>query len=49
MKEADFLFTKSVIRTAEKLLTIERIVRMMVRRIGKLQPDEYAGTVLSYC
>jgi transposase len=47
--EADFLFTKSVIRTAEKLSTIERMVRMMLRRIEKLQPDEQAGLVLSSC
>ncbi len=42
--QADFIFTKSVIRTAEKLSTIERMVRMMLRRIEKIQPDEYAGT-----
>ena len=49
VQEADFLFTKSVIRTAEKLSTIERMVRMMLRRIEKLQPDECAGLVLSSC
>jgi transposase len=47
--QKDFLFTKSVIRTAEKLSTIERMVRMMLRRIEKLQPDDYVGLVLSSC
>ncbi len=47
--EADFLFTKLVIRTAEKLPTIERMVRMMLGRIGKIQSDGHVGLVLSSC
>ena len=47
--EEDFLFTKSVIRTAEKLSTIERMVRMMLSRIEKLQPDEQVGEIITSC
>ena len=47
--QKDFLFTKSVIRTAKKLSTIERMARMMLRRIEHLQQDEYTSLVLSSC
>ena len=34
--EKDFLFTKSVIRTAENLSKMERMVGMMLRRVTAL-------------
>ena len=45
----DFLFTKSVIRTAEKLSKMERMVGLMLRRVEHLQQDEEAGLALSSC